>query len=44
MALDFDWRTGSAPRYVKAYRRAIAVRDGLEPAPATEDDEVVPLT
>jgi starch synthase len=24
--LAFDWRTGSAPRYVEAYRRAIAIR------------------
>ena len=22
MAVDFDWTTGSAPRYVEAYRRA----------------------
>jgi starch synthase len=26
MAVDFDWRTGSAPRYLEAYRRAIAIR------------------
>ena len=26
MAVDFDWRTGSAPAYVEAYRRAIALR------------------
>jgi starch synthase len=26
MAVDFDWRTGSAPRYVEAYRRAVEVR------------------
>ena len=26
MAVDFDWRTGSAPRYVDAYRRAIEIR------------------
>jgi starch synthase len=26
MAVDFDWTTGSAPRYVDAYRRAIAIR------------------
>ena len=26
MAVDFDWTTGSAPRYVEAYRRAIAIR------------------
>jgi starch synthase len=28
MAVDFDWTTGSAPRYVEAYRRAIALRRG----------------
>ena len=28
MAVDFDWTTGSAPRYVDAYRRAIAIREG----------------
>jgi starch synthase len=26
MAVDFDWATGSAPRYVEAYRRAVAIR------------------
>jgi len=26
MAVDFDWRTGSAPKYVEAYRRAVAIR------------------
>jgi starch synthase len=26
MAVDFDWRTGSAPRYIEAYRRAIEIR------------------
>jgi len=26
MAVDFDWRTGSAPRYVEAYERAVALR------------------
>jgi starch synthase len=26
MAVDFDWRSGSAPRYVEAYRRAIEIR------------------
>ena len=26
MALDFGWETGSAPRYVAAYRRAIGLR------------------
>ncbi len=28
MAVDFDWRTGSAPRYVDAYRLAIEIRAG----------------
>lgn len=28
MAVDFDWVTGSAPSYVDAYRRAMALRDG----------------
>jgi starch synthase len=26
MAVDFDWTTGSGPRYLDAYRRAIAIR------------------
>jgi hypothetical protein len=26
MAVDFDWVTGSAPRYVDAYWRAVAIR------------------
>jgi hypothetical protein len=26
MSVDFDWTTGSAPRYVDAYRRAVAIR------------------
>jgi starch synthase len=33
MAVDFDWTTGSAPRYVDAYRRAMAIRrEGASPA------------
>ncbi len=28
MAVDFNWVTGSAPRYLEAYRRAIAIRRG----------------
>ena len=41
MAVDFDWVTGSAPKYVDAYRRATAIRrasigvtapDGVTPA------------
>jgi starch synthase len=28
MAVDFDWRSASAPAYVAAYRRAIEVRHG----------------
>jgi starch synthase len=31
MAVDFDWVTGSAPRYVEAYRRAVAIRAALVP-------------
>ena len=26
MAVDFDWRTASAPAYVEAYGRAVAIR------------------
>jgi starch synthase len=26
MAVDFDWVTGSAPKYVEAYQRAVAIR------------------
>ncbi len=26
MAVDFDWTTGAAPRYVDAYRRAMSIR------------------
>jgi hypothetical protein len=26
MAVDFDWVTGAAPRYVEAYRRAVEIR------------------
>ena len=29
MAVDFDWVTGSAPRYVEAYRRAVAIRQAV---------------
>ena len=35
MAVDFDWVTGSAPRYVEAYRRAIELR-------ARASTEIVP--
>ncbi len=28
MAADFRWDTGSAPRYLEAYRRAVAIRRG----------------
>ena len=28
MAVDFNWVTGSAPRYLEAYRRAVALRRG----------------
>jgi starch synthase len=26
LAVDFDWRTGSAPRYVELYERALGIR------------------
>jgi starch synthase len=32
MAVDFRWDTGSAPKYLDAYRRAIAIRRGEESA------------
>jgi starch synthase len=28
MAVDFDWVTGSAPKYIEAYQRAVAIRRG----------------
>jgi glycogen synthase len=28
MAVDFDWRRSSAPAYIKAYERAVAIRRG----------------
>ncbi len=28
MAVDFDWRTGSAPAYLRAYERAVGLRRG----------------
>jgi starch synthase len=28
MAVDFDWQSSSAPRYVEAYRRAVAIARG----------------
>jgi starch synthase len=31
MAVDFDWVTGAAPRYVDAYRRAVAIRRRASP-------------
>ncbi len=37
MAVDFDWRTASAPAYVAAYHRAIALRrSGPAPSPALD--------
>jgi glycogen synthase len=33
MAVDFDWTTGSAPRYVEAYERAVAIRQGDAASP-----------
>lgn len=34
MAVDFDWRTASAPAYLDAYRRAIAIRRPGKVTPA----------
>jgi starch synthase len=28
MAVDFDWRTGSAPRYAELFGRAVGIRRG----------------
>jgi starch synthase len=36
MAVDFDWTTGSAPRYVEAFERAVAIRRGGAAAPASQ--------
>jgi hypothetical protein len=33
MAVDFDWVKSSAPRYVEAYRRAVAIRAARRTAP-----------
>ena len=33
MAVDFDWTTGSAPRYVEAFERAVAIRRGRKTLP-----------
>lgn len=38
MAVDFDWVTGSAPRYVDAYRRAIDIRTSRLAAQAGSTD------
>jgi starch synthase len=32
MTVDFDWTTGSAPRYLEAYGRAIAIRASRSPS------------
>jgi starch synthase len=40
MAVDFDWRTGSAPAYVAAYRRAVALRRAA--APRSRPDRAPP--
>jgi hypothetical protein len=37
MTVDFDWVTGSAPRYVDAYRRAITIRAGRRSAEGVEE-------
>ena len=42
MAVDFDWVTGSAPSYVAAYRRAIALRAGeVSGAPSAANSAAV---
>jgi starch synthase len=33
MSVDFDWRTSSAPAYLAAYSRAIAVRRAAHASP-----------
>jgi starch synthase len=33
MTVDFDWVTGSAPRYVDAYKRAVAIRQARAARP-----------
>jgi starch synthase len=33
MAVDFDWTNRSAPRYVEAFERAVAIRRGAEAVP-----------
>jgi starch synthase len=40
MAVDFDWRTGSAPAYVAAYRRAIGLRRAIPPATARDGPRI----
>jgi starch synthase len=37
MAVDFDWRIGSAPAYVAAYRRAVELRDGASGVPGAPE-------
>ena len=40
MAVDFDWVSGAAPRYVDAYRRAVEIRGrDVEPKRAPPDQE-----
>lgn len=33
MAVDFDWTTGSAPRYLEAYQRAVSIRASVSGEP-----------
>jgi starch synthase len=36
MAVEFDWLSGPAPRYLEAYRRAVSLRRGGGPVPPLE--------
>jgi hypothetical protein len=36
MAMDFDWVTGSAPRYEAMYARAVAIRRANDAAAAAQ--------
>jgi starch synthase len=36
MAVDFDWTTGSAPRYLEAYERAVSIRSRAFAGPSPD--------
>jgi hypothetical protein len=42
MAVDFDWRTSSAPKYLDAYRRAIDLRSGASASSRSKPLEAAP--